>query len=233
MKFIKLCSLFMLAAPTLIGCGETNYDVTVILDRSSSQVYDNGTQEITFSIQENTVKDYNLSFVENVDASYIVSNSCLGGKTLTFDRVTETQLKVTFAGDSTYDFGQDTSANFNFKFLDKVFNKSGFHDYGNELSIVRSHGIITSLVSGPHSHIVLQLVGTTFVDYQSITIDSIVADRLEVFNINAYSDYHLSFSYKNSEDDATVKFPKQLFHLNKELVIIVDHIFIGQSLLFS
>ena len=152
----------LLAVPTLTACG-TNYDVTMILEKSDSYVYDNGKQEIVFNIKSKDASEYGVGFASTLDSSCIQSSDYVAGKTLSFDRLSDTSVKVSFDGDSTYSFGDDFQVEFTFKFLDKAFNKEGFHDYGNSLYLTRSHAQIDSVISGssPKGAFGFKLYGTT------------------------------------------------------------------------
>ena len=229
----KILSLMLLAVPTLTACG-TNYDVTMILEKSDSYVYDNGKQEIVFNIKSKDASEYGVGFASTLDSSCIQSSDYVAGKTLSFDRLSDTSVKVSFDGDSTYSFGDDFQVEFTFKFLDKAFNKEGFHDYGNSLYLTRSHAQIDSVISGssPKGAFGFKLYGTTLKG-EDVEIDNLVCTGVTVTGLTIYNTGSVLVKYDDKTDNATVKFPAALFNNEKDLVFSVNQLVTLSRVAFS
>ena len=233
MKPIKLLGLLLLSTPMLAACGET-YDVTMSLAPSSVYVYDNGAQDITFAISERNNTEFGVGWADNVGASCIKDSPALAGKALAFNKVDATHLTVTFSGDSTYNFAQYIDVEFVFQFTDAAFNKTGFHDMGTSLHLIRSHAEITSTAKAANRGAFgFKLVGTTFLNYEAITVESLQGSGLTITAVTPYDAGTCSVRYEDPEEGATVTFPKSLFANNQDLVIGVDNLVITQSIPFA
>ena len=232
MKTFKILSLMLMAIPMFTACG-TSYNVTVVLEKDNNIVYDNGRQEVTFNIKDKDASEYGLGFASSLDSSCVETNSYFAGKTLSFERLSDTSLKVSFDGDSTYAFGDAFQVEFTFKFLDKAFNKNGFHDYGNPLYLTRSYAEIDSTASaGTRGAFSFKVYGTTLKNAE-VSVDSLVCSGVTATEVKVYESGTIFVKYEDKADNATVKFPASLFNNNKGLTFTIDQLVILKKVAFA
>ncbi len=239
MKFIKSLLFCDLVTTMLAGCA-AYYDVDLLLNRSGSYA-SFGEQTVFYEISTEDVNNYGIKLADKLESKMIKDNKYLEGKEFTLTRLSDTSFSVTAKGESTYDFGEYSSAEFMIYFEDSLINKSGFHSFTT--SLVNKAGM--RYMSSSYSKVgnIYSTIGSAeLIGAKSVVADWSTEGLVSLSNVTSGSvsitkgelGLEISLNKVVVEEDKNpiISFTAQCFDINKPLDLTIKFLLVYSTYAF-